>query len=281
MGEAPFRRQLYQCGLAQALQLKSDIESRRASNTFGIITWQLNEIWPTGGWGSLEYGTVGYTKGQVIGGRWKPLHYMLARSLYTNVMATCGGGKHNPWGYNSCYVTNDGIDAFAGEVVIEAVPLASGAAVPAPFVLPVQLPPGPGVKHWFRIPDAMWALGKGGGHVFKSTVTQSDDTAAAVVASHHVLLPAPPQFLTGLAVANVTATVEAAETGEAVKIIVAADTLALYVTLSTLAQGRFSDNCFMVEEGKTVELEFVEFPGFDLVELKSSLKVEHLAKNMM
>lgn len=32
---------------------------------FGTVTWQLNEIWPTGGWGSIEYGTVGFTGGQV------------------------------------------------------------------------------------------------------------------------------------------------------------------------------------------------------------------------
>ena len=50
--------------------------------------WQLNEIWPTGGWGSLEYGTP--VKGQVIGGRWKPLHHMMEQSAYTDVTAACG-----------------------------------------------------------------------------------------------------------------------------------------------------------------------------------------------
>ena len=45
MGEAPFKKHLYQCMLAQALAVKSDIEVRRSTNTFGILTWQLNEIW--------------------------------------------------------------------------------------------------------------------------------------------------------------------------------------------------------------------------------------------
>ena len=29
----------------QSLLLKSDIETRRSTNQFGIIVWQLNEIW--------------------------------------------------------------------------------------------------------------------------------------------------------------------------------------------------------------------------------------------
>merc|ERR1711871_233987 len=68
-----FKRQLYQCMLGQALEMKSNIEARRALNTFGIIVWQYGEIWPTGGWGSIEYGSP--VPGQVIGGRWKPLQY--------------------------------------------------------------------------------------------------------------------------------------------------------------------------------------------------------------
>lgn len=53
-GEVAFKRQLYQCMVAQALAIKSNIEQKRAANKFGIVTWQLNEIWPTGGWGSIE-----------------------------------------------------------------------------------------------------------------------------------------------------------------------------------------------------------------------------------
>ncbi len=41
---------------------------------------QLNEIWPTGGWGSIEYGNPNIA-GQVLGGRWKPLHYLVRWSV--------------------------------------------------------------------------------------------------------------------------------------------------------------------------------------------------------
>ena len=58
-GESSFKQQLYQCMVGQALEMKSNIEHRRSTNVFGIIVWQYNEIWPTGGWGSIEYGTAG------------------------------------------------------------------------------------------------------------------------------------------------------------------------------------------------------------------------------
>ena len=43
----------YLAMVAQALVVKSDISARRARNSFGTVTWQHNEIWPTGGWGSV------------------------------------------------------------------------------------------------------------------------------------------------------------------------------------------------------------------------------------
>merc|ERR1740121_939380 len=116
-GEAVFKKQLYQCMLSQALHMKGDIEARRAHNQFGCLTWQLNEIWPTGGWGSLEYGSP--VKGQVLGGRWKPLHYFFKRSLYSEVMATCGG-------QGECFAKNDAPLPFEGTCSIKALEFASG-----------------------------------------------------------------------------------------------------------------------------------------------------------
>jgi hypothetical protein len=111
---------------------------------FGIIVWQYNEIWPTGGWGSIEYGTVGFTKGQVIGGRWKPLHYWYKQSIFADVMATCGSG-------GNCYVINDATTPFAGTVTIATVDLTSGK----PTVIksfPVNLAAGAGTIEYFSVP---------------------------------------------------------------------------------------------------------------------------------
>ncbi|CAE7551663.1 MANBA [Symbiodinium sp. CCMP2592] len=113
-GEDIFKQQLYQCMLSQALILKADIETRRSSNQFGCLVWQLNEIWPTGGWGSLEYGTP--VKGQVLGGRWKPLHYLFRRSVFSDIMATCGLA-------GQCYVKNDSPRPFQGRCSVVALSL--------------------------------------------------------------------------------------------------------------------------------------------------------------
>ena len=44
VGEAALKRQLYLCMLGQAIEMKADVETRRATNTFGTLTWQLNEM---------------------------------------------------------------------------------------------------------------------------------------------------------------------------------------------------------------------------------------------
>ena len=45
VGEQAFKKQLFQCLYGQALVLKGYIEQHRATNTFGLQIWQLNEIW--------------------------------------------------------------------------------------------------------------------------------------------------------------------------------------------------------------------------------------------
>eukprot|EP00041_Stephanoeca_diplocostata_P018439 m.386275 g.386275 ORF g.386275 m.386275 type:complete len:512 (+) comp21014_c0_seq6:294-1829(+) len=87
-GPAAFQQQLFQCMIGQALVTKQNIETTRSCNRFGTLVWQLNEIWPTGGWGSIEYGNPRF-KNQVIGGRWKPLQHWYRASLYADVMASC------------------------------------------------------------------------------------------------------------------------------------------------------------------------------------------------
>jgi len=112
-GRPQFQLQLYQCMISQMLWMKGEIETIRSTNVFGTLIWQLNENWPTGGWGLLEYGSQYREDGQIMGGRWKPLMYLLRRSLFRNVFATCGQSGR-------CYIRNDGTDLFVGTVHVES-----------------------------------------------------------------------------------------------------------------------------------------------------------------
>ena len=62
----------------------------------------------SGGWGSLEYGSTGYTHGQVLGGRWKPLHNWLQSHIFRDTIMVCGLGAE-------CVIKHDGaMQPFAG-----------------------------------------------------------------------------------------------------------------------------------------------------------------------
>ncbi|CAE8627680.1 unnamed protein product [Polarella glacialis] len=259
-GEKSFKQQLYYCMLAQALVVKADIETRRGLNELGLIVWQLNEIWPTGGWGSIEYGTE--MPGQVVGGRWKPLHYWYRSSLFQDVMATCGM-------HGQCYLRNDAPVPFNGKVDIMSWHLHTGeASVASSF--DVSLPAGPGAMHWFTVdvksidPSSM---------VLTSSVTSSQGS----LLSHHTILLTEPKNLQ-LRSAEIACSVQDhLSTDGNVAIEVTASSPALYVTLTTLAQGRFSDNAFFLEKGSRKVIHFLPFGKLELDTLKQSLRCEDLS----
>ena len=100
-GAGPFQAQLYQSMVSQLLKIKSDVEQFRAGNMFGALTWQLGEVWPTGGWGVLEYSGKGQP-GQLTGGRWKPLLYAMRQTIYRDQTVVCGKGSNATGGLPNC-----------------------------------------------------------------------------------------------------------------------------------------------------------------------------------
>lgn len=268
VGEAAFKQQLWQCMVGQALLIKSNIETRRSTNQFGIIVWQYNEIWPTGGWGSIEYGTVGFTSGQVLGGRWKPLHYWYKKSLFADVMATCG--KSSSGTSVACYIKNDLPRVFTGEVDVSSVAFKTGE-MKSFKVMQVSMPAGAGTIQWFEVEGIeLGSLGKEA--MLIVTVTES---GGKVVCDNAVGFTAPKNM--NLPQAHVSARVADKQNEDGtIDIDVVADAFALYVTLTTLAQGRFEDNAFVMLPGVRT-MKFLPFAGFDAAELRRSLRVEHVA----
>ena len=265
-GAAAFKGQTYQCQLVQAFVLKQVYEARRAQNAFGHLVWMLNEIWPTVGWGSLEYGPPpGYTPGQVRGGRWKPLHYFYKRSLMADVMATCGDA-------GLCYISNHRASrAFKGTVTFTTYDHFGNGKGTVLLHKSVSLPEGPGAIEWFE-----QVLPSGNDTAVVSTVR---DETGAVLSEHMVQLVTPAHIR--VPVAKVTFTVADAPNADGtVDIAVTSDKVALWVTLTTMAQGRFSDNAFFLP-ATTATVRFVPFSvstaAEDVAVLKATLRVEDLS----
>eukprot|EP00924_Labyrinthula_sp_SR-Ha-C_P003373 snap_masked-scaffold_15-processed-gene-7.29-mRNA-1 protein AED:0.29 eAED:0.31 QI:0/0/0/1/1/1/2/0/933 len=82
-----FKLQLYYCQIAQMLLVKSTTETYLSMVSIsGVLTWQLNDIWPTFGWGSLNSLKNNYST-------WKPLQYQLKdlfSPLYTSILLSAG-----------------------------------------------------------------------------------------------------------------------------------------------------------------------------------------------
>ena len=161
VGVKALQSQTYLSMLAAALERKSAIESWRSTGIWGMLMWQLNEIWPTGGWGSLEYGTP--VQGQVTGGRWKILHHMLQQSAFSDVIGSCGiamtstgAGEYGTGGIAGstangsalCYVRNDLPNEFTGSVTVEAIHYTAGTATRL-STTPVSLAAGAGTVGFF------------------------------------------------------------------------------------------------------------------------------------
>ena len=282
-GKVDFQGKLFFAQLAQALWVKSDIESRRSQNSWGCITWQFNEIWPTGGWGSIEYGTIGFTPGQVEGGRWKALQYFMRRYIYRNAYIAASNAAR-------IIVRND--DAFAplnGLASLSFLSLVNGALLSSSN-FSVNLPRGGGATVWscadpsvdyLTQPCPSWSviLQKLGcatdGSDCVAMLTLRDSTSGALIAENFELLQPP----SALALPNtvVTATVNPSINPDgSVDITLSTSNTAIFVTLTTLAQGRFSDNAIFLSPGNT-EISFIPWSTLDLALLTSSLRVEHAA----
>ena len=124
---------------------------------------------------------------------------------------------------------------------------------------------------------------KGGTNAGKSTsVTGGTGTSI----SRNVLPFQPPKTMK-LPAAIVSVVVGEPAAGTAgVPLTITSTATALYVTLTTLASGRFSDNSFLLQTTSASTpatiyfLPWGEFGATELALLKSSIRIEHLQENL-
>jgi len=286
IGAASFQAQLFFAQLGQALLVKTVIEQRRAENAWGTVLWQLNEIWPTGGWGSIEYGTTGSaTTGQVQGGRWKPLQYFLRRfSFRDHLVAATSDAR--------LLVRSD--DAFAPTAATAALSFLhlSSGALERVASAPVALPRGAAATTWLCVSDLAATGAPAGacdswpvvlraagcaddGSDCVALLTLNDTVTGAVLAENFAI--ASTLYGLALPAATVTAAVGAPAADGTVPVTLTATAAAVFVTLTTTAQGRFSDNALMLAKGTTT-VAFVCWGPCDAALLAASLRVEHYAE---
>ena len=282
-GEHVLKQQMYLSMLAQALHHKQDIEQRRGGNTWALLAWMLNEIWPTGGWGSLEYGSAGQKQscedaaggavpcGQVTGGRWKPLHHFLASSAFSpTTAALCANG--------SVYVRNDVPKPFAGRLIVATVELAKQAAGRTLLNKTIALPAGAGQLLWVPAEAALAACSDGSCALLVKVLDANGETVSenlqTAVVPHKLQLPQH---------ATVSFTIhDEPAAAKGVDITVKASSAAMWVALTSGADGYFSPNWFSLGHGEERAVRFIPFAGIvspaTRALLHKTTRVEHLGE---
>ena len=198
-----------------------------------------------------------------------------------------------------CYVKNDLPQAFAGLLHVQFVHLSTSATTTV-GTAPVKLPPGAGATGFWCADGTPFDASKGASAcaTFDSLLTKaacsSDGSdcvmrvtitaaapetldAGALLADN--LLPLAPPSDMKLADVNVTCTITGTESDPTIR-VTSVGGVALYVWLSTLADGRFEDNGFLLLPSAPREISFIPFQHFDPQVLHASLRVEHLQQNM-
>jgi beta-mannosidase len=245
---------------------------------WGLLLWQATEIWPTGGWGSLEYSSM----------RWKPLHHILAQHLYTPVMVAitgpAGSAPRSITGLavtgSTGFVRNDLPKTMAGVVRVDAVHLNGSSTTSVLSHTFDSLPPS--TLQWFDATAATQACPPTSCVLVSSVI----DTATKATVATNVQLQAPPHQLELRKDTVVTFKVAlvASPDGTVAIAVTTSSATAVAVVLTTSAAGYFSENVFTATPGdRTVR--FVPFAVEDmdevLAQLKSTTRVEHMAQHIV
>jgi hypothetical protein len=187
----------------------------------------------------------------------------------TDVMSTCGHLAGSKNGTSVCYISNHaaGLKSKGTATLTAYDHFGNGTGVVVTKRL-FALAEGPGTVEWFHAD-----LPSGNTTSVISTVHNED----GVVMSEHMVQLSKPKDMR-VPAARVTFTIaDAANADGSIDIRVSSDRVALWVTLTTLAQGRFSDNAFFLP-ATTKTVKFMPFSPSTAMNdhdaLTASLRVE-------
>ena len=198
-------------------------------------------------------------------------------------MTSCGAG-------GLCYLKNDAPTPFDGEVTVTSHEFATGVGTQLHHER-LQLGAGPGVIHWFEVLLPADATK----HILTATVTSSSSVHTSAHGSVHASNPNEPGVLSSnlipltapahmeLAKATVKWSCCGSHPDGPVEITLHSDQLAVFVTLTTLANGRFSDNALLLLPHTPRKIDFIPFGRWDAQQqelLQRSLRVEDVSAYM-
>ena len=244
---------------------------------------------------------------------------MYKQSIFADIFATCGArGQPDGLAYQDdgddgsrngqaadviCYVKNDSPWPFKGSVTITKINLMTGAKSTIPHDFGGSLPAGPGASSFFTLQGAMvnptfevLRVVTESAAVATTPTRTSGATAGVQPAAvpppslcDNLLLFGPPKGLSvpaAVVTANVSATaVPSKPSNIVIDVELVKGKSALYVTLTSAAPGRFSDNAFLLTESTSpLRVEFIPFlrdregggHAADAL-LARTLRVEHMA----
>ena len=173
-------------------------------------------------------------------------------------------------------VKNDNHLPLAGaSLVIEKIALSTGVATAVYTEPALTLPAGPGASSFFTIDAGI----DGHDYVLRARVT---DVASAETLTDNLIPLLPPANWTTLPrdATDTFAVAPAANADGSVDIALSTDKTAAYVTLTTLAQGRFTDNAFLLLPSEPTTVRYMPFWGSsasDYQTLVATLRLEHVA----
>lgn len=151
----------------------------------------------------------------------------------------------------------------------------------------VSLPVGAGVGAWLCIngasidngcPSMVAALASVGCSSATCAIEAAvaDNGSGGVLAENFLLAEIPGNLQ--LPAATVDVSIGAPEPDGSVPITLTSSATALYVTLTSQAQGRFSSNAFPMPGSTSVVVSYLPFYETDVETLAATLRVEHLAQ---
>jgi beta-mannosidase len=232
-------KSLYRCMVAQMLHMVGYVSNYRSENNWAILFWQYNEYWPTGGWGSIETAKDATPNGgNLLGGRWKPLHYALRDHLFLDWFVACTQNAQ-------CYVRRDSAQSLPQILVgFYIVDVQTGLSHQINDNVVVAMEPFS--IYWIDLGSSWSAVCESVGVPLSQSVLQISINTRIVTYIHIV----PPYRL------NLPKTLLSVDTSQFPQVIVSSTSTALNVWLSS-NDGQPDQANFMLRPGESRSVNWV------------------------